>query len=140
MDEGLTIQETAERTGLSVDTLRYYERAGLLPNVLRTTGGQRRFDEANLGAIHFVTRMRCTGMPIRRIREYVEIGPDSGGGTRRRQLLVEHREVILRQMAELGEALALLDRKITAYDTSGIECRPETSKTDREMGLLSHSN
>jgi DNA-binding transcriptional MerR regulator len=128
MDEGLTIQEAAERAGLSIDTLRYYERAGLLPHVVRTTGGQRRYDVTNLNGIHFVTKMRATGMPIRRIREYMEtpIGPD-GTSDERRAILVEHRNSMLDRMQELNDALELIDRKIALYDANGLGCAPHPS-------------
>ncbi len=120
MDEGLTIQEAAERVGLSIDTLRYYERAGLLSHVVRTMGGQRRYDADNLNGIHFITKMRATGMPIRRIREYMEtpIGPD-GSSPHRRTILVEHRESMISKLQEINDALALIERKIELYDTRG---------------------
>lgn len=127
MDEGLTIQEAAERVGLSVDTLRYYERAGLLPHVVRTTGGQRRYDEANLNGVHFVTRMRATGMPIRRIREYMEapIHPD-GTAPQRRAIMVEHREAVIAQIRELEASLELIEKKIAMYDGDGLSCSPQS--------------
>ena len=126
MDEGLTINEAAERVGLSVDTLRYYERAGLLPHVVRTMGGQRRYDATNLNGIHFVTKMRATGMPIRRIREYMEthVRPD-GASPQRRSILVEHRRDMLEKLKELNEALALIEKKIALYDINGLACTPE---------------
>jgi len=126
MDEGLTIQEAAERVGLSVDTLRYYERAGLLSPILRTTGGQRRFDGADLNVISFVTKLRATGMPIRRIRQYMEasVRPD-GSSPERRAILVEHRQSVLDKLRELNEAMELIDRKINRYDSDGVGYRPE---------------
>jgi MerR family transcriptional regulator, aldehyde-responsive regulator len=128
MDEGLTIQEAADRVGLSIDTLRYYERAGLLPHVVRTMGGQRRYDAANLNGIHFVTKMRATGMPIRRIRDYM-CSPVQSDGTsgERRAILVEHRESVLAKIQELNEALALIERKIALYDSDGLGCSPGSS-------------
>jgi DNA-binding transcriptional MerR regulator len=125
MDEGLTIQEAAERVGLSIDTLRYYERAGLLPHVVRTTGGQRRYDVTNLTGIHFVTKMRATGMPIRRIREYMEtpLRPD-GTSPERRAILVEHHESMLEKIQELNEAVALIENKIAMYDSNKMGCSP----------------
>jgi DNA-binding transcriptional MerR regulator len=125
MDEGLTINEAAERAGLSVDTLRYYERAGLVPHVMRTTGGQRRYDVSNLNGINFVTKMRATGMPIRRIREYMETPVLSNGRSpERRAILVGHRASILAKIEELNEALGLIEMKIGMYDSDGLGCGP----------------
>ena len=129
MEEGLTIQEAAERVGLSIDTLRYYERAGLAPHVVRTSGGQRRYDRTNLAQMRFVTRMRQTGMPIRRIREYLEatIGED-GSAPERRAILVEHRRSVIEKISTLQEALDLIEHKITLYDSDKM-CSPESDAT-----------
>lgn len=139
MHDGLTIHEAAERVGLSIDTLRYYERAGLLNHVLRTTGGQRRFDSANLGVINFVTKMRATGMPIRRIREYMDAPVlASGVSPARREILVGHRQAMLEQMHALNEALVLIDKKIELYDTNGLGCAPETVIESRQLEAVAH--
>jgi len=121
----MSIQDAADRVGLTIDTLRYYERAGLLNQIVRTSGGQRRYQEANLGGIVFVTKMRATGMPIRRIREYMEAPIQSDGSSpEKRKILVAHRESIEEKMKELQEALTLIDRKIDLYDSNGLGCRP----------------
>ena len=129
MDEGLSIQEAADRVGLSIDTLRYYERAGLLNHILRTTGRQRRYDAASLGAIGFVMKMRATGMPIRKIREYMDATVTADGfSTDRRAILVEHRRAMLERMDELTEAVALIDKKIEMFDSSGLGCGPQAAE------------
>ena len=126
MDEGFTIHETAEQVGLSIDALRYYERAGLLAHVGRTMGGQRRYDAANLNVIQFVTKMRATGMPIRRIREYMKapVMPD-GTSPERGAIHVQHQQTILERLQELNEALALIERKIKRYNADQIGFCPE---------------
>jgi DNA-binding transcriptional MerR regulator len=130
MDEGLTIQEAAERVGLSIDTLRYYERAGLLPHVVRTTGGQRRYDSTNLGGIQFVTKMRATGMPVRQIREYMQTPVrEDGRSPERRAILEEHRRSVLQKLHELQDALVLIERKIEMYDANGLSCAPVIEPT-----------
>jgi DNA-binding transcriptional MerR regulator len=134
MDEGLTIQEAAERVGLSADTLRYYEKAGLLPRAVRTIGGQRRYAAEHLGGIVFVNRMRATGMPIRRIREYMEIPVDADGrSVGRRQILVEHQLAILDKLEALNDALELIRKKIDIYDTNGLVCSSESDHSAREL-------
>jgi DNA-binding transcriptional MerR regulator len=139
MDDGLTIQEAAERVNLSIDTLRYYERAGLLNHVIRTVGGQRRYDVNNLNVINFVTKMRATGMPIRRIREYMLAPVESDGRSpERRTILVEHREAILEKMRELNEALVLIDRKIDLYDSVGLACGPQRTDPALELEVISN--
>ena len=73
MDRDLTIQQVAERTGLSAHTLRYYERAGLLDPVGRAESGRRRYAAANLAWLDFLTRLRATGMPIRQMQEFAAL-------------------------------------------------------------------
>src|SRR5215216_2749314 len=71
---GLSIAEAARRTGVSVHTLRYYERAGLvITTVDRTSGGRRRYSQLDLDWIKMCTKLRATGMPIRSIRRYAEL-------------------------------------------------------------------
>ena len=74
MTPGLPIAAAAEQTGLSADTLRYYERDGLmLRPVPRGTSGHRRYEDADLSWIRLITKLRSTGMPIRDVRRYADL-------------------------------------------------------------------
>jgi DNA-binding transcriptional MerR regulator len=114
---GLSIAEAARRTVVSVHTLRYYERAGLvLTQVDRTAGGRRRYHKLDLDWITVCTRLRATGMPIKTIRRYAELvsaGP--GNEQERLALLEDHRADVTAKLAELQESLKLIDHKIDVY-------------------------
>lgn len=114
---GLTIAEAARRTGVSVHTLRYYERAGLvITTVGRTTGGWRRYRRLDLQWIVVCTRLRATGMPIRAIRRYAELvsaGP--GNELERLALMAAHRAEVVAKIDELQQNLKLIDHKIDVY-------------------------
>jgi DNA-binding transcriptional MerR regulator len=114
---GVSIAEAARRTGVSVHTLRYYERAGLVVTpVDRTASGQRRYQQPDLDWISVCTRLRATGMPIRTIRRYAELVSDGHGNEKDRLALLEsHRVEVLARLAELQENLELLDHKIGVY-------------------------
>jgi DNA-binding transcriptional MerR regulator len=117
VDAGLSIAEAARRTGVSVHTLRYYERAGLVVTTIdRTAGGWRRYRKLDLDWIRICTRLRATGMPIRAIRRYAELvtaGP--GNEDQRLALLENHRAEVTAKLAELEESLRLIDHKIDVY-------------------------
>ncbi|WP_426247097.1 MerR family transcriptional regulator [Nocardioides sp. LHG3406-4] len=112
----LTIAETAERTGLTAHTLRYYERDGLMLSVDRSTAGHRRYNEGDLEWIGMITRLRRTGMPIRDIRRYAEL-VRSGDGTEAERMAVlrRHREQVRAQLDETQAHLTLIERKIEWY-------------------------
>lgn len=114
---GLTIADAAARTGLSVHTLRYYERAGLVVSpVDRTAGGRRRYRRLDLDWIKVCTRLRATGMPIRSIRRYAELVTAGRGNEKDRlELLESHRADVLTRIAELQDNLELIDHKIDVY-------------------------
>ena len=113
----LTIQGAATETGLSADTLRYYERIGLLPGIARSRSGHRRFSEDDLGWIRFLQRLRATGMPIEEIHRYGELMRQGDAtSAERRQILEAHRDRITHELASLNDALDILDRKIAHYD------------------------
>lgn len=113
----LGVAEVSAATGLSEHTLRYYERAGLLDPVPRRSNGQRRYGDAELSRIEFVTKMRRTGMPIRVLRRYLAADGDTvTGRAERRAILVEHRTAMLRRLQECRDALELAEYKITLYD------------------------
>ncbi len=111
-----SIADAAQRSGLSAHTLRYYERAGLLPRVARDGGGRRRFSDDDLGWIRFLSYLRATGMPIRRMHEYVRLVQQGARmSDRRRRLLEEHRDAVVRQMDRLSESLIAIEQKIAFY-------------------------
>ena len=114
---GLSIAEAARRTGVSVHTLRYYERAGLVvtpPD--RTAGGRRRYQKLDLEWITVCTRLRATGMPIKVIRRYAELVSAGHGNEKERLALMEaHRADVLAKLDELQENLQLIEHKIDVY-------------------------
>ena len=111
-----SVGEAAERTGFSIDTLRYYERLGLVAGVDRTAGGRRRYSTDDLGWLGLVSCLRGTGMPVREMQEFaslVRAGEHSFAG--RRALLLAHRDRVNAHLAELREQLRLIQHKIDYY-------------------------
>jgi DNA-binding transcriptional MerR regulator len=115
-DVDLLIGDVARRWGLSIDTLRYYDRAGLLGAVHRDGGGRRVFDRDTLGLLDVVLRLRRTGMPVKDVRHFVDLvrcGDSERAG--RLDLLRAHRRRVLAQLEELHDDLAVIDWKIAVY-------------------------
>ena len=114
---GLTITEAADQAGLTADTLRYYERDGLmLAPIERSSTGHRRYSDRDLVWIELVTRLRATGMPIRDVRRYAElVRAGDGNEEERLALLRDHRRSVLAQLAEVQDHLGAIDRKIGIY-------------------------
>ena len=113
----LSISDAAEVTGVSAHTLRYYERAGLMRDpVPRASSSHRRYTEEEIRWVSLLAKMRATGMPIRRIREYAELAR-AGEGTEaaRLELLEEHRRAVLEQLDEVRANLAAIETKIELY-------------------------
>lgn len=112
----LTIAEAAAEAGVSVHTLRYYERAGLLTPIERNGSGHRRFSPEDLEWIVVCTRLRATGMPIRRIRQYAGLVRAGDGNEAERLALLEaHREEVRERLREVRRHLELIDYKIDLY-------------------------
>ena len=111
------IAEAAARTALTPDTLRYYERDGLmLRPVERSATGHRRYTDGDLAWIDLITCLRGTGMPIREVRRYAELVREGAGTEQARlDLLRAHRQQVLAQLAEVQEHLGAIDRKIGIY-------------------------
>jgi DNA-binding transcriptional MerR regulator len=117
----MKIGTLAARSGVSVDTLRYYEKIGLLPKVDRDSGGRRAYGETDLSWIEFLLKLKATGMPMRDRIDYARLraeGPHTV--TARREILERHRESLLVRRAELDACIDLMDRKITMYEA--LEC------------------
>lgn len=113
-----SIAEAAEKTGLTTDTLRYYERDGLMVRpVMRSSSGHRRYTEGDLGWIVMITRLRATGMPIRDVRAYADLVRDGDGNEEDRLgLLRAHRDQVLEQLAQVRAHLDAIDYKIAVYE------------------------
>lgn len=117
-DARLAISEVAEATGLSTHTLRYYERAGLmLTPVDRASSSHRRYTEADIAWVGFLTKLRSTGMPIAVVAEYAELVRRGDVTTADRlELLQRHRISVLAQLEEVTQSLAAIDKKIALYE------------------------
>ena len=114
--EGLTIGQVAARTGLSIDTLRYYEKEGLtLSSPERSVSGQRRYYAADLRWIGSLVMLRRTGMPIRDIRRFVALSRVPDNESERLEMLEGHRLRVLQELREVQNHLAAIERKIAFY-------------------------
>jgi DNA-binding transcriptional MerR regulator len=112
----LTIQQVASATGLSVYTLRYYERNGLIEPIERAANGHRRYSAQNIAWIEFLTRLRTTGMPIRQMQQFAALMREKPNEVQGRRILLEiHRSAVQKRMDELGQHLAVIDWKIQHY-------------------------
>ena len=108
-----TTSEVAERTGFSIDTLRYYEREGLLTGINRTAGGRRAYSQTDLDWLGLVRCLRDTGMPIADLKRYTELCADGSTLGERMELLLRHDvevqasiDALLRQQQKLHEKIA----------------------------------
>ena len=111
-----TIQRAAAETGLSADTLRYYERIGILPGIGRSESGHRRFTDDDMGWIKLVQCLRATGMPLEDLHRYAELVQEGEHTAAERLSLLEaHKCRIETELSELMVALDLVDMKIAGY-------------------------
>lgn len=113
----MTITEVSRKYGLSADTLRYYEKIGLIPAVTRNQSGIRDYTESDLGWVEFTKCMRGAGVQVEALAEYVALFRQ-GDKTReaRRQILIEQRGQLAAKVSELQKILERLDLKIERYD------------------------
>lgn len=113
----MTIAEVSRKYDISADTLRYYERIGLIPPVPRTRGGLRDYGEESCGWIQLMKCMRAAGVQIEALIEYVDLF-QQGDATldARKALLVEQRDQLASRMAEMQASLDLLNQKIDRYE------------------------
>jgi DNA-binding transcriptional MerR regulator len=118
VDQGLSIAEAAAQTGLSADTLRYYERDGLmLRPVPRAASGHRLYGARDLEWVRLITKLRSTGMPIRDVRRYADlVRTGDGNEAERLELLRAHRQVVLARLAEVQDHLGAIDYKVGLYE------------------------
>ncbi len=112
----LSPAEMAEACEVTVDTLRYYEREGLLDVIERTAGGQRRYTSHDVAWVQLLRCLRVTALPIRDMRRFAELMRIGDAAIPQRvELLEEHRRTVVQQMDELRAALTRIDEKLTTY-------------------------
>ena len=113
----MTIKEASQLTGVSADTLRYYERIGLIPAVPGNESGIRNYDETSIGWINFIKCMRSAGLPIEALIEYVALYKE-GSKTEdsRKAILIEQRDILQERMSSLQKTLDKLNYKIDNYE------------------------
>ena len=113
----MTIKEVCEKYDITPDTLRYYERVGVIPTVTRTRGGIRDYEEEDIKWVQNAICMRNAGLPVETLIEYVRLFQEGDSTFQaRRDLLAEARSVIQKQLDQIQETLSLLNYKISRYD------------------------
>lgn len=116
MEAELSIQQVVRQMGLSIDTLRYYERIGLIEPVRRATSGHRRYRQADLDWIGLIIRLRETGMPLVQIRHFAQLRSLGSQTTReRRSILERHQHSLEQQMQQLEQHMEALSEEIECY-------------------------
>lgn len=119
MTAALTIQQAAADSGLSVHTLRYYERIGLIRPVARRGNGHRRYRQEDMNWIRFLLRLRATGMSVEKMQRFArlrEAGEEPASLAERKHMLEEHAQAVAKQLDALRETLDYLHQKISLYD------------------------
>ena len=121
----LSVSEVADRIGLSADTLRWYERIGLLERVGRDASGHRRYTAGDVEWLLLLIRLRTTGMSVRDMKRYAEL-VRAGEHTEpeRLALLEAHREAVAAHVDELQRHLAVLDMKVAGYRRNRQKAEP----------------
>ena len=113
----ITIKEVSEKYSVTQDTLRYYERAGMIPPVTRTAGGIRDYQDGDLAWVELALCMRSAGLSVEAISEYVRLARLGDGTIKDRlALLQSQREGLLERQSQIAQALERLDHKIARYE------------------------
>ena len=115
----MRISEVSEQSGISSDTLRYYERIGLIPPVNRNGSGIRDYNEIDVKRVEFIKCMKSAGLPLETLIEYYEL-VQQGDQTMeaRKAILKEQRQQLVTKMAEIQKTLDLVDYKIEFYENA----------------------
>ncbi|WP_019316296.1 stress response transcriptional regulator NmlR [Streptococcus mutans] len=113
----MNIKKVSEITDVSADTIRYYDRIGLLPRITRTNSGVRDFTEREIGILEFVRCFRKAGMSVEALIEYISLLEEGEGTERERlRLLTEQRDEMDDRIYELNQARERLNYKIENYE------------------------
>jgi MerR family transcriptional regulator, aldehyde-responsive regulator len=130
----MKIAEVSERHGISSDTLRYYERIGLIRAVNRNASGIRDYNEIDLRRVEFIKCMRSAGLSIEVLIEYVGL-VQQGDQTieTRKEILKEQRELLKGRMREMQKTLDILDHKIEVYENAVLKKEQAMLQTEEQV-------
>lgn len=125
----MTIAEVSKKFDISADTLRYYERIGLIPSVNRTAGGIRNYTQEDCNWVEFIKCMRGAGLSIEVLVDYVNMFKE-GNSTiaARKELLMEQRRQLAEKISEMQAVLDRLDMKIEGYEDRLLKCEEKLKK------------
>jgi MerR family transcriptional regulator, aldehyde-responsive regulator len=129
----MKIAEVSEHTGISSDTLRYYERIGLIWPVNRNASGIRDYTDLDLRRVEFIKCMRNAGLPIEVLIQYVAL-VQQGDRTieARKEILREQRELLAVKMSEMKKTLDILDHKIEVYENALLKKEKVMIQADKQ--------
>src|SRR5574341_375165 len=130
----MKIAEVSEQFGLSADTLRYYERVGLIPPVNRNESGIRDYDELDLRRVDFIKCMRAAGLPVEVLIEYMGL-VQQGDKTieARKEILIEQRGLVTARLEEMQKTLDRLNYKIEVYEKALLKKEKEMLQIEELM-------
>lgn len=125
----MTIKDVSEKFDLSKDTLRFYEKKGLIGPVKKTNSGIRDYDKEDLARIEFIKCMRNAGLPVDVLKRYINLF-DEGIKTRkeRQKILEEQRDVLKEKLDDMKKAYETLNYKIELYKSGKLEDYLKKSK------------
>ena len=130
----MKIAEVSEQCAISTDTLRYYERVGLIPPVNRNESGIRDYNELDLRRVEFIKCMRSAGLPVEVLIEYVAL-VQKGDKTieARKDILKEQHELLVARMHEMQKTLDILNHKIEVYEKAVLKKEKEIVQAEEVM-------
>lgn len=125
-----TIKEVAEKMGVSVPTLRYYDKEGLMPFIEKKENGTRVFKDEDFKGLEIIICMKNSGMPIKDIKKYMDMCME-GDSTLvdRLEVFIKRKEIVKKQIEDLNKIMELIDHKIWYYETA-IEAGSESIHKD----------
>ena len=130
----MKIAEVSEQYGISTDTLRYYERIGLIQPVNRTESGIRDYNELDLRRVEFIKCMRSAGLPVEVLIEYVGLVQQGDKTIKaRKEILKEQRELLAARMKEMQKTLDILDHKIEVYENAVLKKEKRIVQTEDQV-------
>ena len=127
----MTITEVSEKYDLTQDTLRYYERIGLIPHVNRNKSGNRDYSEEDCRWVEFIKCMRNAGLPIEALIEYVTLFQQGDETVEaRKELLTEQRKQLIQKMEDMQKTLERLNYKIDVYEGAVVKKEKELKRAE----------